>query len=253
MIDSDKSIKANIVEQHTVVITTTTGGTTNPAPGTYTPDSGSQITISAIPKNNYRFTGWSGDLTGTVNPITIDVNSEMSITANFIRQYTLTMSAGNNGTTDPGPGSHIYDSGTEVTLTALPDTHYDFLNWSGDLSSSTNPTSIIMDSDKSVVASFQKKIYAPSNFTGQKELSRTLFRAEYINVLSWQANSNNSNIIKYWLFLVEGGSQTLVIELDSNTFEYWHMGVEEDKSYTYALVAMNNEGREGNSATTIVN
>ena len=34
-------------------------------------------------------------------------------------------------------------------------------------------------------------------------------------------------------------------ELNADTFEYWHRGIGKDYQYTYALVAVNAEGREG--------
>jgi len=53
---------------------------------------------------------------------------------------------------DPPGGA--YDEGTEVTLTVAGDLGYAFDSWSGDLSGSNNPTTIVMDADKSVSASF---------------------------------------------------------------------------------------------------
>jgi uncharacterized repeat protein (TIGR02543 family) len=59
------------------------GGTTNPSPGTYTYDPGTQVSITANPNSGYEFSDWSGDATGTENPITITMNLNKSITANF--------------------------------------------------------------------------------------------------------------------------------------------------------------------------
>ena len=67
-------------------ISTTTGGTTDPEPGTYTYDSGTEVIIEAIPESGYRFTGWTGDVpSGNENdtPITVTMDSDKSITANF--------------------------------------------------------------------------------------------------------------------------------------------------------------------------
>ena len=101
-----------------------------------------------------------------------------------------------------------------------------------------------MDSDKSVTANFIL-IYPPLNFAGVKVLNRSLSQAEYINDLTWQANPNNVNIAKYRIYLVEGESQNLLVELNSNTFRYWHRRVGKDRQYVYAICAVNNEDREG--------
>jgi len=57
-------------------------------------------------------------------------------------------------TADPMPIGKTYDPGTVVTLTAVPDTGYVFVEWSGDLSGTVNPTTITMDANKAVTATF---------------------------------------------------------------------------------------------------
>lgn len=87
--------------------------------------------------------------------------------------------------------------------------------------------------------------YAPLNFTGQKVLNRSLSQAEYINVLDWEANPRSENVEKYRIYEVEGEIKSLLVELYADIFEYWHRRVDKDKQYTYAICAVNNEGREG--------
>jgi uncharacterized repeat protein (TIGR02543 family) len=152
---SDKSITANFVlKQYTLITAAGAGGTTDPAPGAYSYDAGTDVAITATPDIGYGLTGWSGDASGTDNPITITMDEDKSITASFIRQYTLTIAAGEGGTTVPTPGSYTHDSGTQVTVTAGNNYGYEFNNWSGDASGTANPITITMDSDKSVTANF---------------------------------------------------------------------------------------------------
>jgi uncharacterized repeat protein (TIGR02543 family) len=68
----------------TLIIQASTGGTTNPAPGAYPYNSGVQITITAIPNSGYTFSGWSGSATGNINPLTVTVDSDKTIKANFV-------------------------------------------------------------------------------------------------------------------------------------------------------------------------
>ena len=143
--------------QYTLVIDVASGGTSDPSPGNYIYDSGTEVSVTAIPDANYIFSEWTGDVPSGQeedNPITITMDSDKSITANFILQYTLTIVAGTGGTTNPTPGSHTYDSGAQVSITATPSSGYQFSGWSGDASGTSNPTTITMDSDKSVTASF---------------------------------------------------------------------------------------------------
>ena len=57
---------------------------------------------------------------------------------------------------DPQPNCEgtKYLDGTAVQLTANPSASYTFSNWSGDLTTSTNPDSVTMDADKAVTAHF---------------------------------------------------------------------------------------------------
>ena len=111
-----------------------------------------------------------------------------------------------------------------------------------------------MDSDKTIEANFIKIIYPPSNASGQKVLNRSLSQAEYINVLTWSANPNNQdlNITKYRIYLVNGTTQTLLVELSANTFQYWHRGLEKDSTYKYAILAVTDDNREGDPAYLII-
>jgi hypothetical protein len=164
----------------------------------------------------------------------------------------LTILPADGGSTNPAPGEHLYAKGAEVTITALPGNHYRFSHWSGDVSNSDNPITVTMSSDMSVKANFIRIIYPPANITGQKVLNRSLSQAEYINVLSWQPDPNNMNITKYRIYLVEGEGKNLLFELNATTNRYWHRRVEKEKEYTYAICAVNDEGREGDQSQITV-
>ena len=59
-----------------------------------------------------------------------------------------------NGFITPDPPGGAYAPGTQVTLTAQGDLGFAFNSWSGDLSGTDNPTTIVMDTDKVVAATF---------------------------------------------------------------------------------------------------
>jgi len=99
-------------------------------------------------KAGYSFSPSSRDYTN----VTSD-QLDHNYTASII-QHTLTIVAGSNGTTNPVPGTSQHDYGTQVQVTATPDSGYQFSGWSGDASGTTNPITITMDSDKSITASF---------------------------------------------------------------------------------------------------
>jgi hypothetical protein len=104
---------------------------------------------------------------------------------------------------------------------------------------------ITINTNMAIRANFVRIIYPPLNFTAQKVLNRSLSQAEYINLLNWHANPNNADIVKYRIYMVEGEIKNLLIELNAITSQYWHRSVEKDKTYIYAICAVNNEDREG--------
>ncbi len=239
-------------------ISTTPGGTTDPEPGLYTYSYRDSVTVWAYPQESYEFGGWTGDIAESQkfdNPIAIIMDTSKSIKANFGRQYILTLTSSAYGTTSPSPGTHSYADGTEVTIEAIPDTNCWFVRWSGDVPSrqrDENPIFIKMNRDKSINAYFEAAIYAPQGFSGEKVLNQSFSQDQYINILRWRRNANNRNISKYRIYVLEGADLNLVVELDANTFEYWHTNVDGNQSYTYALVAVDNENREGEKAFTTV-
>ena len=156
------------------------------------------------------------------------------------------------GTTDPGMGIYEKTWKSTATIVALPDPHYELKGWSGDAAGSANPIELIMDRNKHVTAEFQRIVAAPLNASGQKVLNRSLSQAEYINVLTFEANPGNIDIAGYKVYLVEGSARTELASLDANTLEYLHRGVTRDKVYFYEIVAVNNEPREGHPATVVV-
>lgn len=67
---------------------------------------------------------------------------------------TLTVNTVGAGTVVVSPDQVSYDPTETVTLTATAATHWSFDNWTGDLTGSTNPETLLMDADKTVTATF---------------------------------------------------------------------------------------------------
>lgn len=96
-------------------------------------------------------------------------------------------------------------------------------------------------------------IYAPLNFSGVKKVNRSLSQAEYINVLSWKPNPENKGIVAYRIFRVDGGLWgNMLAQVNANTFEFRQRKVAASRVYIYVLLAVSQDGREGESTSTIV-
>jgi len=171
-------------------------GTIDPANGTY--DAGTKVTLTAIPAQGRIFEHWSGDATGTSKSITLVMDSDKSVTANFKAQYTLNTNVdpGSGGTITPASGT--YDAGSEVTITAVATPGYAFDHWSGDTTSTYSSVTIVMDSDKSVTAHFKTPEPAPTPAptpSGIVILSHSLSRVDGIPVVRIEAKNDSESVV----------------------------------------------------------
>ncbi len=155
IVDSDKAVTAVFMKQWTLTMNLGAGGA-SVSPGTGVYDQGPvQISATALP--DYVFLNWSGDYTGSDNPATILLNSDMNVTANFaLAQYTLTtnVNPAGAGSVVLNPAGGVYNAGTPVQITANANPGYRFGSWSGDHTGSTNPDTITMTANKTVTANF---------------------------------------------------------------------------------------------------
>jgi len=74
------------VANYTLTVNASGSGTTSLAPGSYSYKAGSTVTITATPAQGSLFSGWSGTVSGTTNPLTITMDANKSLTANFSAQ-----------------------------------------------------------------------------------------------------------------------------------------------------------------------
>ena len=81
--------------------------------------------------------------------------------------------------------------------------------------------------------------------SGQLILNRSLSQVEYINVIKWKNNPQNENVTKYRVYEVRNNNRTILAEIEQGSTEYWHRGIQKDRSYIYQIVAVNDSDREG--------
>ncbi len=155
-ISGNRMLTANFIRIYTVSLSSNpaAGGTVTGG-GTF--DTGSAVTLTAVPSSGYRFLNWTEgtDVLGAGTGYSFIISSNRSITANFIRIYTIrTSSVPEGGGTTSGGGS--YDSGSSITVTATPASGYRFVRWTeGGSSVSVNASySFISNSDRNLVAEF---------------------------------------------------------------------------------------------------
>ena len=80
---STNSADAVLTVNFSLTATATAGGTVSKSPdqASYAPNA--VVTLTATANTGYAFTGWSGDATGTDNPLSVTMTANKTITANF--------------------------------------------------------------------------------------------------------------------------------------------------------------------------
>ena len=158
---NDSSSDVTPISKYTLSVTSTDGGEISSPGGSY--NEGSSVTITATPNSEYLFDNWSNG--STENPLTITVNQNISLIANFVkRKYPLTINIQGEGTvreeivssarsSDPTE----YNSGTTVRLTAIPDGEWtEFQNWSGSINSSEKVVELFINERKEINVLFEE-------------------------------------------------------------------------------------------------
>ena len=155
----NRAISASFsINSYDLTLQAGTGGSVTGG-GTY--DHGTNPSITALPDTGYSFNGWSGE--GVSDPhastTSVSMSTHRTISASFsLNSYELNLQAGTGGSVT---GTGIFHHGTNPYITAIPDTGYSFIEWSGygvtDPSSSI--TTVDMSMDRNVSATFSLNSY----------------------------------------------------------------------------------------------
>ena len=166
-----------------LVLSSTEGGeVATPGEGTFTYWGGAVVDLVAEADEGYYFINWTGDACAcnidNINgaSTTITINSDYSIVANFGEistvQYQLAINSTEGGNViAPGIGLFIYDEGTVVNLVAEANEDYQFVAWTGNVStiadSNAAATNITMNNSYNVTANFAYAVLLAANLEAE--------------------------------------------------------------------------------------
>jgi uncharacterized repeat protein (TIGR03803 family) len=88
--------------QYTLTVLPQGEGTVAIDPYTNRYPSGSMVSVTATPKSGQAFIGWSGDATGSQNPLSLTMTQSKVITANFTTRYSLSVAPPLNRMSEEG-------------------------------------------------------------------------------------------------------------------------------------------------------
>lgn len=158
--DTGKTVTANFVRTHgTLNLVINGSGSISPGAGSFTYPVGTAFNLIAVPAPGWRFEKWTGNVGSLGNAhsanTTIIISGDYHIAANFTRPV-LTVQINGGGSVAPGAGSHAYDIGSDVALSAASNGNWDFINWTGAVSTNATSANVTVDVDKTVTANFQR-------------------------------------------------------------------------------------------------
>ncbi len=142
----------------------------NPSPG---PDGkyakGTVVSLTASPNAGYDLKSWKGTSNDISNPTTITMSGRQNVSVVFKSRSSLIVNnqevigsivSFTEGSVSINPGPEEdgkYTQDTIVTLTANPNSGYDWKNWTATDGNASNPTTVTMSSRKQVSVSFEPR------------------------------------------------------------------------------------------------
>ncbi|MBK8051354.1 MAG: Ig-like domain repeat protein [Anaerolineales bacterium] len=122
------------IDMHSLSLYKTgTGGgivANDPAGGSFA--YGTVVTVTATPLISSTFTGWSGDASGSTNPLVVTMDAAKAITATFtLKTFVITPTAGANGSITPSTPQTL-NYGSDQTFTIAADPHHHILDVAAD-------------------------------------------------------------------------------------------------------------------------
>jgi len=183
-LNTNSTVTATFVQGTSCTLSTSVTGsgsiTVSPAGTVFS--CGTVLSITAVPATYFSFTGFSGALTGTTNPQNLTLNANSTVAAAFTQtSYPVNVTIVGPGTVGLNPSGGSYASGTQVTVTATPNSGAFFSSFSGALTGATNPQTLTVGtSNNNLTATF-------SNATITEDaVSHSASTGASASTLTWQ-------------------------------------------------------------------
>jgi polygalacturonase len=162
-VNTSTSVTATFVQGTACHLTesVTGSGTVSVSPSGDVFSCGTNLTVTANPAQYYSLTGFSGAITGTVNPQNFTINADSSIAAAFAQTsfpINTTIVGPGTVTASPPDTGNGYAANTQVSLTATPNAGANFIGFSGDLTGTTNPQTLTVTGTRNVTATFAAQV-----------------------------------------------------------------------------------------------
>lgn len=155
---ANRDLAANFIKVFTIATSSnpTSGGSTNGG-GTY--NSGTLVTVTASANSGYRFVNWTdeGSFVSANPSYTFTASDSRALIANFIQFFSVSTSSNPAGSGSTSGGG-TFDSGSSVTINAIPGTGYRFTNWTdgGSIVSTNSSYTFNLTGNRILAANFSR-------------------------------------------------------------------------------------------------
>lgn len=216
----------------------------NPNQATF--DANTSVVLTAAPGANWEFQEWTGALSGTTNPQTLVLNENKSVTAVFKKKAAAKVNlitsvnpseASADGCTVTPSGTNQYEINSNAMLDAQAGTGWVWDKWTGSLTGTNKPSTLLMDSEKNVVANFQPVLTLSFSSPEEKNLCTPTINEEvliataaiFVDGVDWLLTGISFTAVEKYkpryteAWIEYGGNKlkgTINVDADSNTTSY---------------------------------
>jgi uncharacterized repeat protein (TIGR02543 family) len=190
----------------------------NPDLGTY--DYRTKVGLTATPAAGWAFTGWGGDVSGSLTAATVTMYGDKAVTATFspidLSSRILLVEVRGSGTTNPVPGSMAYTKGGIASVLAVPSSGYKLRYWllNGTNVGSGNPYVVTMNVNYNLTAVFVPVEYSITIKTlGNGSVTKTPSQStyQYNSSVTLNASADAGWIFAGWSGAASGSQPTATV------------------------------------------
>jgi len=136
------------------------------------------------------------------------------------RPFTLIVTESGNGSVQINPNEQSYIADTPVELKANAEEGWSFDHWVGDLSGNENPTTIIMNNNKTIQAHFIKNPFTLTILIeGEGNVAKDIYQTTFLNgtLVTLTAAASSGWKFSEWTGDLEGTSHIEIINITKNS------------------------------------
>jgi len=160
---SNRTLVANFLIKTYTLTVNATNGTVAKNPNQSIFNYGSIVVLTPTADTGYTFKDWTGNASGSANPLLVTMDQDKTITANFtINAYTVAVSTNPSTLSHQPTGGGTFNYGTPVTVTAVANDLFTFRDWTENgtqVSTSSSYTFTMPAGNRTLVANYTAITY----------------------------------------------------------------------------------------------